>query len=65
MNEHNGLINRAAARKLILQAVRELRPHWQCRRVSKRALDALEACLRAKIKGQVEGHPTVGHTFDP
>ncbi len=56
------LINRKAVKNLILQFCEE-RQGWDCTRVSKKALDNIEASLRNKIEDAVHRHATVGKTF--
>ena len=65
MSNTNGLLNRRAARKFILQKVASMRPYWPCTRVSQESLDVIEAKLRSMIISMVESHPTLGKTFRP
>jgi len=57
------LLNRAAARRFILDTVSKNRPYLHLTRVSGQALDRLEAWLREKIRGEVHSHPSIGKTF--
>ena len=57
------LTNKAAVKKYILTRTAELRPHWDCTRVSQQALDEIEARLQNMITRMVESHPTKGKTF--
>lgn len=59
------LLNKAACKRFILAKVESLRPGWKATRVSKEALDALEAKIRTIIVAQVQSHPTLGQTFRP
>ena len=61
----NGLLNRKAAKKFILDKAADIRIGWPCSRVSKEGLDVIEAKLRMMIISMVEGHPSVGKTFRP
>lgn len=62
----SSLLNRAAARRYILDVAARLRPAWGCARVSAEALDDLEAALRARIRRLIESHPSgCGRTFRP
>ena len=63
--KNSTLLNRAAVKRFILDSVKTLRPHWDCTRVSDEALADIEAAVRTKITGLVQGHPTKGKTFRP
>ena len=57
------LLNRSEVRKFILDVILRTRPYLRIRRVSREALQTLEAWLKEKIRGEVHGHPSVGKTF--
>jgi hypothetical protein len=57
------LINRAECKRYILQAAERVRPGWTCRRVSRQALDVIEARLRHIITDALKRHPARGCTF--
>ncbi len=59
----NDLINRAHCKAFILAMVKEYRPGWDCRRVSKEVFDDLNFKIRHAIIGSVRRHPTIGVTF--
>ncbi|MCK4626035.1 MAG: hypothetical protein KAV00_12035 [Phycisphaerae bacterium] len=59
------LINRAAVKKYVLEQAAARRPYLGLTRVSGKALDDIEAGLRAKIISLIEGHPSLGKTFRP
>jgi hypothetical protein len=59
----NSIIHKARLRKFILEKIKSMRPGWRCDRVSKAAIDQIEAKLRAQIIDYVRRHPTVGQTF--
>lgn len=57
------LLNRKAAKEHILKRCKVARPGWNCQRVSKKAIDEIEAFITMKINESVHRHPTVGKTF--
>ena len=57
------MIHRAEVRRLILDLFERDRPHAGITRVSRQALDQVEAWLRARIQREVHRHPSVGRTF--
>jgi hypothetical protein len=57
------ILNQSATKKFILAKFRSLRPGMPITRVSKEALDKLEADLRATIIFEVKRHPSIGKTF--
>ena len=59
------LVNVKHVKEFILEKVESMRPGWKCERVSKEALDMIEAQLRASIIRMVQQHPTKGVTFKP
>ena len=62
----NGMINRSAAKKFVLDRVKEMRPYWTCTRVSGEYLDNLSARVRAMITKDIHSHPSgCGKTFRP
>lgn len=60
---HNGIINRAALRTLILRKCKELRTGWPCVCVSEEVLEAYENALFRRVVEDVKSHPTRGKTF--
>ena len=61
----SSLLNKSEVRKFILDTIQRTRPHLRIRRVSREAIEALEAWLREKIRQEVHSHPSVGKTFRP
>jgi hypothetical protein len=59
----SNLLNRKATKKYILGKCEETRPGWNCNRVSKTALDEIEAFIKVKINQSIHSHPTLGKTF--
>jgi len=57
------ILNNAATKKFILEKFRSMRPGMPITRVSKEALEMLEAQLRATIIFEVKRHPSIGKTF--
>ena len=57
------VINRRAVKEYILQTCEAKRQGWECTRVSKQALDEIEAFLMMKIQESVHRHPSIGKTF--
>lgn len=57
------IINQAATKKFILDKFSSMRPGMPITRVSKDALEKLEARLRAWIVEEVERCPSIGMTF--
>ena len=57
------ILNRKATKKFILRICESKRQGWECKRVSKQAIDELEAFLINKIIESVQSHPSVGKTF--
>lgn len=57
------ILNNAATKKFILEKFRSIRPGMPINRVSKEALEKLEAQLRAIIIFEVKRHPSIGKTF--
>jgi len=57
------LLNRKATKNYILQKCETNRPGWPCKRVSKKALDEIEAFIRMKLNVSIHRHPSVGKTF--
>ncbi len=57
------ILNRKAVKSLILQICEDQRTGWDCTRVSKQAIDEVEAFLRNRIKESVHKHPSTGKTF--
>ena len=61
----SSLINKKHVKMFILEKIASMRPGWKATRVSKEAMDALEAKLKSIIVAQVSAHPTKGITFKP
>ncbi len=57
------LLNRVATKKFILARFASLRAGPPMSRVSKDALDKLEADLRNTIEFEIMRHPSIGKTF--
>jgi len=57
------IINRKATKHYILEMCKKNRTGWECSRVSKTALDEIEAYIKNKIRQSVHRHPTIGKTF--
>ncbi len=57
------LINKKHTRDYILQRFETTRPHTKIKRVSKQALDDVEAKLRLILNRAVHSYPSVGKTF--
>jgi hypothetical protein len=57
------LLNKKATRDYILKKCDKTRLGWDCKRVSKSALDEIEAFMRVKLDEAIHRHPTVGKTF--
>jgi len=59
----SNILNQAATKKFIIDKFRSLRPGMPINRVSKEALEILEAQIRATIIFEVKRHPSIGKTF--
>lgn len=59
----SSILNQVATKKFILAKFKSMRPGMPITRVSKQALDNIEAQIRAIIVFEVERHPSVGKTF--
>ncbi len=57
------ILNQAATKKFILAKFESMRPGMPITRVSKDALEKLEARLRAWIIEEVQRCPSIGKTF--
>lgn len=57
------LIYESRVRQLIKDKVKTMRPGWNCKLISKSAIDQLEAKFRMMIINAIHAHPTVGVTF--
>ena len=57
------LINRKATKSYILEKCKKTRQGWQCQRVSKTAINKIEAYIIMKINQSNNRHPTLGKTF--
>ena len=57
------ITNRAAMKRFILAQVVVVRPGWECKRVSAKALDEIEAFVRTKVRDSLRRQPTVGKTY--
>ena len=58
-----GLLNRKAVKEHILKVCEDKRKGWKCTRVSKQAIDEIEAFIKYKINASIHQHPSVGKTF--
>lgn len=61
--KHNTLLNRAELKRYILEQAKVVRPGWEVTRVSKKAMDEIEAFIKIKIKVSLRMQPTKGKTF--
>jgi len=59
------LLNRSAAKKVVLKKFKSLRSGPPMTRVSSSYLDELELAILAKIESDVQRHRSVGKTFRP
>lgn len=59
----SSILNQVATKKFILAKFQSMRPGMPITRVSKEALEKLEARFRAVIVEEVERHPSIGKTF--
>jgi hypothetical protein len=59
------LVNQAALRRYILDRTQALRPQLGFTRVSREALERIEADTRKHVDMLIQGHPSVGKTFNP
>lgn len=59
----SSILNQVATKKFILAKFISLRPGMPIKRVSKEALEKLEARFRAIIIEEVKIHPSLGVTF--
>ena len=59
----SNILNRKATKDFVLKKCEVVRPGWDCSRVSKQALDEIEAFVKAKIQESIERHPSTGKTF--
>jgi len=57
------LLNRKATKEYILKRCEVSRPGWDCKRVSKQALDEIDAFITMKLKESIHRHPSIGKTF--
>ncbi len=57
------ILNQKATKKFILAKFESMRPGMPITRVSKDALEKIEAYLRAYIIREVNRHPSMGKTF--
>lgn len=57
------ILNQAATKKFILAKFASMRPGMPITRVSKEAIEKLEAELRARIIFEVRRCPSIGKTF--
>jgi len=57
------LLNRKATKKYILDKCEISRSGWDCKRVSKQALDEIDAFITMKLNASIHRHPTIGKTF--
>lgn len=59
----SSIINQAATKKFILNKFKSLRPGMPITRISKEAIEKIEAHIRAWIIEEVKLHPSIGVTF--
>ena len=59
----SSLLNRKATKTYILKKCKSNRLGWDCNRVSKVALDEIEAFIKIKLNESIHKHPTIGKTF--
>lgn len=59
----NSIVNQSACKKFILAKFQSMRPGMPITRVSKDAIEKLEARLRAIIIDEVQKYPSIGKTF--
>ena len=57
------LINRKQVKQYILQRAKDTRLGWDCRQVSKTAIDEINFKVKRIIDNAVHSHPTLGKTF--
>lgn len=57
------LINSKEVKSFILGYAKDTRTGWDCKRVSSKALDEINAKLMIMIQKAVRSHPTKGKTF--
>ena len=57
------LICASRVKQLIRDKVKTMRPGWDCKLISKSAIDELEAKFRVMIIRAIQAHPTIGKTF--
>ena len=60
---NNNLLNHAHVKATALRMVRDMRPGWDAKRVSKKFVDELELYVLNKIRGAIMHHPTIGKTI--
>ncbi len=63
MGENTRLIYDSRVKQFIKDKLKSMRPGWNCKLVSKTALNQLEAKFRSIVIEAVQHHPTRGHTF--
>ena len=61
----SSLLNKAALKKFILAKLEANRPELGLTRVSKEALDTIEARLKNMIENDISTHPSIGKTYKP
>ncbi|MBE3040547.1 MAG: hypothetical protein IMZ62_17250 [Chloroflexi bacterium] len=59
------VINVNGVKRYILEKIKADRPGWACDRVSREAIESLEARVRLMIDGDIQRHGTRGRTFKP
>ena len=60
---NSSILNKKAIKNHILRLCEDKRKGWQCTRVSKQAIDEIEAFLKNKIRESIHRHPSIGKTF--
>jgi hypothetical protein len=57
------LINQSAVKKYLLDSAKRLRPGWECKQISKEAIDYINYKTRLYCDNLVKAHPTKGKTL--
>ena len=57
------ILNKQNTKAYILAAAKDVRPGWDCTRVSASAMLRLELKLQSYIRDALRRHPSKGHTF--
>jgi len=59
----NSIICESHLKKFIKQKAESLRPGWECKYVSREAIEKLEAKFRSIVISSIKQHPSIGKTF--